>query len=221
MGRIFLFQTMRILSFTYNPFQENTYLLVDEQNNAILIDPGFYSSSEQQSFIHFIEKEKIELKKLWLTHAHLDHVMGNAMVNRVYMLKPYLHPDELEILINAPQVGQIYGVPVEASPEPEGFLNEGKIMFGDCDIQIILAPGHSPGSICFYIPKIKSLIGGDVLFNGSIGRTDLPGGDYETLITSIKTKLFALPDDTIVYSGHGPSTTIGRERLSNPFVGEG
>ena len=154
------------------------------------------------------------------THAHIDHVLGNNFVFKTYNLKPVLHRNEIRILEAAPAIGAEWGVAVYPSPAPEKFLNEGDIVsFGNSRLKILFAPGHSPGSICLYSEEQSFMISGDVLFRESIGRTDLPGGDHETLLQSIRQKLFSLPDETTVYSGHGPETTIGHEKKYNPFVG--
>ena len=153
------------------------------------------------------------------THCHLDHVFGNKWVHETYGLEPHLHPNEEAMLALAPVSGERWGLPFQNYTGPLHFLNDGDSLFlGDTEIQVILAPGHSPGSICFYIHSQGDLMGGDVLFRGSIGRTDLPGGDSETLLHSIREKLWVLPDETIVYSGHGIKTTIGYEKRNNPFL---
>jgi len=210
---------MHVKAFTFNSFQENTYILFDETKQCIIIDPGCNNVAEKNILSAYIEKEKLHPVKLINTHCHIDHVLGNKYVAEKYSLGLECHQNELEILHSAVKVGQMYGVEVEASPEPVKFLTENeKIIFGNTSLDIFFTPGHSPGSISFYNKKAKILISGDVLFYGSIGRTDLPGGDYETLIESITSKLMSLDDDIAVYSGHGNSTTIGYERLNNPFL---
>jgi len=210
---------LKIKTFTFNPYQENTYLLYNEFGNAIIIDPGMYGDQEELELLAFIESNNLKPKFLLNTHCHIDHVLGNSFVNEKFGLLPQFHEGELPILIAvqnyAPQMGFRY----EISPIGETFLNEGdSISLDNDELKIILAPGHSPAHVCFHSFAQKFLIGGDVLFRNSIGRTDLPGGNHQQLLDSIKEKLYSLPDDTIVYPGHGPSTTIGFEKNSNPFI---
>lgn len=208
-----------VKTFTFNPFQENTYLLYNEHRHCLIIDPGPYFPKEQEEFFGFIETEKLLPKALLNTHCHLDHIFGNKAVHEKFGLPLQIHPLELAVLEYAPQAGKLYGVPFRNYNGPHHLLQEGdSIVLGEDRLEVFLTPGHSPGSLCFYFEKQKFLIGGDLLFRESIGRSDLPGGDYDTLINSIKTKLWTLPKETIVYSGHGPSTTIGHEKLHNPFL---
>ena len=213
---------LKIKVFTFSPIQENTYVVYNEKNECIIIDPGCYSTKEQQELKTFIDKSELLPKWLVNTHCHLDHVFGNKFIAEAYHLTLHLHPKEELVLQFAPTSGLMYEMPFDNYQGEFIFLNEGDtITLGEDELEIIHVPGHSPGSICFYCKAQKFIIGGDVLFNGSIGRTDLPMGDHQTLIKGIKQKLFALPDDIIVYSGHGRDTTIGNEKKSNPFVGEG
>jgi Zn-dependent hydrolases, including glyoxylases len=213
---------LKIKVFTFSPIQENTYVLYNEKNECLIIDPGCYFPEEQQELKSFIDKSGLSPKWLVNTHCHLDHVFGNKFIAETYNLALHLHPKEEVVLQFAPTSGLMYDMPFDNYTGEFIFLNEGdKINLGDDELEIIHAPGHSPGSICFYCKAQKFIIGGDVLFNGSIGRTDLPLGDHQTLLNSIKQKLFVLPDDVIVYNGHGPETTIGNEKRSNPFVGKG
>jgi hydroxyacylglutathione hydrolase len=211
---------LKIKVFTFSPIQENTYVVYNEKNECLIIDPGCYFPGEQQELQAFIEKNGLIPKKLLNTHCHLDHVFGNKFIAEKYDLTLHMHPKEEVVLQFAPTSGLMYDMPFDNYQGEFIFLHEGDtIKLGEDELEIIHVPGHSPGSICFYC-KAQNFIGGDVLFNGSIGRTDLPMGDHQTLITGIKQKLFPLPDDVIVYSGHGPETTIGSEKKSNPFVGE-
>jgi glyoxylase-like metal-dependent hydrolase (beta-lactamase superfamily II) len=213
---------LKIKVFTFSPIQENTYVLYNEKSECLIIDPGCYFPEEQQELKAFIDKSDLLPKWLVNTHCHLDHVFGNKFVAETYNLTLHLHPKEEIVFQFAPTSGLMYDMPFDNYQGEFIFLNEGdKITLGKDELEIIHAPGHSPGSICFYCEDQKFIMGGDVLFNGSIGRTDLPMGDHQTLLNSIKQKLFVLPDDVIVYSGHGPETTIGNEKKSNPFVGEG
>lgn len=209
---------MTIKSFAFNPFQENTYIVFDETKECVIIDPGCYTEQERQILVHFIEANNLKPVRLLNTHCHLDHICGNHFVATKYHLKLEAHKAELPILAHAPKAAKMYGFPMENSPEIEVFIDENdSIKFGKSTFEILLTPGHSPGSICFYSKKNEVVIAGDVLFRQGIGRTDLPLGNYEDLINSITEKLFTLPKKTIVYSGHGPSTSIGYELVNNPF----
>ncbi|MFN4233760.1 MAG: MBL fold metallo-hydrolase [Bacteroidia bacterium] len=210
---------IQIQAFTFNPFQENTYVLWDETRECVIIDPGCSNSYEQDELSGFILSQQLKPVKLINTHCHIDHVMGNRFIAEKFNLELYIHKDDLFLLHNVENIGKLYGVPVVSSPEPAYFLDESqRLTFGNSSLQIFHTPGHSPGSISFFDKEGKMLIVGDVLFNGSIGRTDLPGGNYETLINSIVTKLLPLGDEVKVYSGHGPVTSIGKEKLTNPFL---
>ena len=212
---------MQVYSFTFNPFQENTYVLWDDSLECVIVDPGCYQPNEQLALQKFINDKKLKPVLLLQTHAHLDHVFGTAFVNRTWQLKPLLHAKEAVVYETAEKVGLNYGVPMEKLPMASFELEEGKtISFGKTKLEILFTPGHAPGSVCFYHSPTKTIIAGDVLFYGSIGRTDLPGGHHQTLIDSIHNELMKLPDETEVYSGHGPKTTIGHERKYNPFLND-
>ena len=208
-----------IESMTFNAFQENSYVVYNDHMEAIIFDPGCSNASEQSILSSFIERTKLNVVKLVNTHCHIDHVLGNKYVSEKYDVKLEAHENEKSVLESGVMISSMYGIHYDKSPEIHSFLNEGdEFYLGSEPFLLLLCPGHSPGSLCFYHAESKILIGGDVLFQNSIGRTDLPGGDYNTLINVIKEKLFKLPDDTIVYSGHGPSTTIGFEKKTNPFL---
>ncbi len=210
---------LKIKTFTFNPFQENTYLLYNEQNEAILIDPGCYEEYEKQELSQFLEDNNIEIKLLLNTHCHVDHVLGNNFIEQKYGLVTRMHELELPVFRAVATYASNYGFVYQAASESTDYLLDfEQINFGDDTLEVLFCPGHSPGSVCFYNAKQNFLIAGDVLFNRSIGRTDLPGGDYATLIRSIKNRLMNLPSETLVYSGHGPSTTIGNEKQYNPFI---
>lgn len=210
---------IKVKSFTFSPIRENTYLLSNEQGKAIIIDTGCYFSAEQETLKNYIKDTGLTPERLLNTHCHLDHVFGNLWVYQTWGLELWLHPDEEKMLQLAPLSGEKWGLPFENYQGPLHFLAEGDtIQLGEDALKVLLTPGHSPGSICFYCEKQGFVIGGDVLFRESIGRTDLPGGDYETLLQSIREKLFVLPDETTVYSGHGMPTTIGYEKRNNPFL---
>ncbi|MNK65617.1 putative metallo-hydrolase [compost metagenome] len=210
---------LTIKTFTFNPYQENTYLLYNESGNAIIIDPGMYGEQDQQELLAFIANNNLKPTLLLNTHCHIDHVLGNSFVHENFGLLPQFHEGEVPILVAVQNYAPQMGIRYDISPIGETFLNEDDTIYLNNDeLKVILAPGHSPAHICFYSANQKFLIGGDVLFRNSIGRTDLPGGNHQQLLDSIKTKLYTLPDDTIVYPGHGPSTTIGFEKNSNPFI---
>ena len=206
-------------SFTFSPIQENTYVLTNERGECCIIDPGCYFPEEREELKTGIEKTGCTPVLLLNTHCHLDHVFGNKFVHDTWGLSLHLHPLEKPVLDFAPQSGKMWQLPFDNYEGPLVYFKEGEnIKWGDDELEIRFAPGHSPGSVGFYYEAGGFIIGGDVLFNRSIGRTDLPGGDYETLIHSIQTQFFTLPDETKVYSGHGPVTTIGFEKQNNPFV---
>ena len=208
-----------VKTFVCNPYQENTYLLYDDTLECVIIDPGMYTGEEQNEILRFIAENKLKPVLLLNTHCHIDHVLGNKFVFDTYGLLPQFHEGETYVLnavvAYAPQMGIRY----EVSPLPEVFLpTTGTITFGKSELELIFAPGHSPAHLCFYSNADGFLIGGDVLFYNSIGRTDLPGGNHAQLIKNIREKLFILPDNVKVYPGHGQATTIGFEKQTNPFL---
>ena len=211
---------IKIQSFAFNGFQENTYVLFDESKKCIIIDPGCYEQNEKLELVRFIVDNELEPVKLINTHCHIDHVLGNRFVAEKWSLDLEMHELDLPTLRSVKDYCQLYGFHnYEESPEPSTFLKEGdKIHFGNSSLDVLFAPGHAPGHIVLYSKEQHFVIGGDVLFQMSIGRTDLPGGDYDTLISSIKDKLLPLDEQTKVYCGHGPSTTIGFEKANNPFL---
>lgn len=205
--------------FTFNDFQENTYVLSDETKQCIIIDPGCYSAEEQNTLANYIKNNNLIPVKLLNTHCHIDHVLGNNFVASTFKIGLEIHANDMETLNSIATYGHLYGFNCEPSPNPVAFLKDGdKVKFGNSKLEIRYVPGHSAGHIVLVSAEEKFVICGDVLFRGSIGRTDLPGGDYNTLVNSIKTKLLTLADNFKVYSGHGPSTTIGFERENNPFL---
>ena len=205
--------------FTYNPFQENTYVLHDETRECIIIDPGCYEQHEKENLVNYIETENLKPVKLLNTHCHIDHILANNFIAGKYDLKLEINKIELPLLQSTEEYGKMWGINVEPSPMPEVFLDEGDIIsFGNSELEILFTPGHSPGHLIFYHKDENFAISGDVLFLQSIGRTDLPGGDYDTLISSIKEKVFPLGDKMKIYPGHGPETTVGYERQHNSFL---
>ncbi len=211
---------IEVKTFTFNAFQENTYLLIDATTKAcIIIDPGNSNTSEDNTLLSYISDQGLTPVRLINTHCHIDHILGNHLVADRFGLPLEAHEGEVPVLGMGVHVSKTYGIPYTQSPAIASYLKEGtSFTFGEQEVHLLYTPGHSPASLCLSIPSQKILIGGDVLFNGSIGRTDLPGGNFDTLIHSIKTKLWPLDDDTIVYSGHGPTTTIGHEKATNPFL---
>ncbi len=212
---------MTVASFTLNPFAENTYVLIDEATrHCAIVDPGCYTADEQQKLRDFVEQEGLKVVLLLNTHAHIDHVLGNQFVLNTWPGTPFwLHPLDLPTLRAVPTYAGPYGFPAYAPAEPTGELAAGQaVTFGNTELEVRFTPGHAPGHVIFYHQPTAAVIGGDVLFRGSVGRSDLPGGDHDTLIRSIETELLTLPDATTVHPGHGPTTTIGAERRSNPFL---
>jgi hydroxyacylglutathione hydrolase len=212
---------MTIHSFCFGPFSENTYVVYDESRECLIIDPGCSRPDEEKELQDFIESNFLKPVRLIQTHAHIDHILGNLFVYKTYHLLPEMHPFELDNFNMGEMVSKMYGIPYTAGPGPKNFLREsGELSFGHSKLEILFTPGHSAGSLSFYSKDDHAILSGDVLFQGSIGRTDLPGGNFETLASSIKTRLYTLPENTIVYSGHGEPTTIGEEKYTNPFVRE-
>ncbi len=212
---------MEVAIFTFNPFQENTYILYDETGECVILDPGCSTTSEEHELSSFIESKGLKPVRLINTHCHIDHILGNKFISKQYNLGLEIHEGERSVLESGVMVGNMYGIPYEKSPEASKFIKEGEIIqFGNTELESIFTPGHSPASLSFFNKKQKILIAGDVLFRESIGRTDLPGGNYETLLLSIKNNVLTLGDDVMVFPGHGPSTTIGHERVNNPFLRE-
>jgi len=211
---------MNIKSFTFNPFQENTYIVYDETKECLIIDPGCYTDAERKELKSFIEEKELTPVKLINTHCHIDHVLGNKFASEHWDLELYMHKEDLPVLEKVGEIGKMYGLEdYEGSPYPKHFLAQGDTLtFGESSFEILFTPGHAPGHICLYSKENNLLIAGDVIFQRSIGRTDLPGGDHSTLINSIITQLFPLPNETQVFCGHGPSTNLGYEKENNPFL---
>lgn len=210
---------LQVQAFTFNPMQENTYIIYNAEKEACIIDPGCYFASEEKELMDFVRSNALKPLYLLNTHCHLDHIFGNRFIHKTFGLPLHLHRLEKQVLDLGPVSGQMWGFPFENYDGELIYFEEGDLIrLGEEVLHIFFTPGHSPGHVCFYSKEHKFLIGGDVLFNGSIGRTDLPGGNFDTLEQSIKTKLYTLPGDVIVHPGHGESTTIEDERTSNPFV---
>jgi glyoxylase-like metal-dependent hydrolase (beta-lactamase superfamily II) len=210
---------LTVRAFTFNPFSENTYLITNEKGSCWIVDPGMYDTPEITGFINLLTKEGLTPRSIINTHAHIDHIFGvQALVDR-YSLPFGVHPLEKPVLNYASASATMYGLRPVTVPPPDLWFDENTPLDLEGDeLRLLFTPGHSPGSVCFYYPEGSWLIGGDVLFAGSIGRSDLPGGNHDTLLRSIRTQLLPLPDNTTIYSGHGPATTIGDERYTNPFL---
>lgn len=210
---------LTIKLFTFNPVQENTYVIYNEKGECCIIDPGCYFPNERNELKNFISNERLLPKYLLNTHCHLDHVFGNKFVHEQYKLTLHFHKNEQLVFDNAPASGLMFGLPFEQYQGEVIYIGEqDTILLGDDRLEILFTPGHSPGSISFYCPDQNFVIAGDVLFQMGVGRTDIPGGNFETLENSIRTKLFSLPDRVIVHPGHGPATTVGFEKENNPFL---
>ncbi|MDZ4748208.1 MAG: MBL fold metallo-hydrolase [Saprospiraceae bacterium] len=204
---------------TFNPFQENTYIIIAPSGECIIIDPGCFDHAEQKELQAFIQENDLKPVRLINTHCHIDHILGNAFVAKTWNLGLEIHKGEIPVLAAGVSVATMYGVPYDVSPEPNSFLTEGdEVVLDGISIKVLFTPGHSPASICLYNEADGWVIGGDVLFYESIGRTDLPGGDHQTLLKSIREKLFVLPNETVVYPGHGQETKVGYEKMFNPFM---
>ncbi len=208
-----------IEKFVFNAFQENTFLLYDETKECIIIDPGCYEEHEKNHLQDFISSNGLKPVKQIYTHCHVDHILGNNFIIETYGLKPEIHEAGLQFLLRGHEQGRIYGFQMEENATTDLFIKEGDIVkFGNSELKVVYTPGHADGSICFINDDQKFVITGDVLFRDSIGRTDFPTGDFDVLMQSIHEKLFTLEDDFTVYCGHGPETSIGYEKVNNPFI---
>lgn len=209
---------LQVQSFVFNPLQENTFVLYDETKECIIVDPGCADDAENAQLKSFIDSHKLRVKLLLNTHCHIDHVLGNRFVKETFKVNLLIHREEEAVLKAAEVYAPSYGFYNYQHQPASGFLEEGDyVMVGNQSFLVLFVPGHSPGHVAFYSETNRTLIGGDVLFYNSIGRTDLPGGNHELLLNSIQTKIFTLPDNVKVYPGHGPETTVGFEKKTNPF----
>ena len=211
---------LNVKKFTFNPFSENTYVVTDEFKNAVIIDPGCYYKAEQNELDSYVWKNNLKLKSILHTHSHLDHMFGTAYLADKYNLDLWICKEDLVTYQSYEKVCEVYGVPITFSPNPTPKFFDLKqlIQIDGIKFEILFVPGHSPGHVAFYNKENNLLINGDCLFENSIGRTDLPGGNHQQLIDSIKNEIFILPDETLVYCGHGNETTIKAEKSSNPFL---
>lgn len=210
---------LKVYTLTFNPFSENTYLLADESGQCAIIDPGCSNERERRQLDETIQAHALKPVLLLNTHCHIDHFPGNKHVCDTYGLLPQFHELEYEVMLRALDYRDFFGFHCEPSPKPEVYLKEGDIVeLGSYRLHVLFTPGHSPGSISFYDKESGLLFGGDVLFYGSVGRYDIPGADGNVLFQTLTEKLMILPDNVRVYAGHGPATTIGHERATNPFL---
>lgn len=209
---------LQIHTFTFNPFQENTYVVSDETRECVIIDPGCHNYEERKILKDFIDNQNFKVTHLLNTHAHIDHVLGNEFVKRNFGVKLYLHKNDIPLLQNAAGRAEYFGFPAYEGSEVDVFLEEGDVItFGHSTLDVLFVPGHAPGHVAFVNTEQKICLSGDVLFRGSVGRTDLPLCNFDDLMNSIRTKLYTLEDDTVVYPGHGGPTKIGIEKRTNPY----
>ncbi len=211
---------LKLEKFVFNPFSENTYIIWDDvTKESAIIDPGCYEDYEKEELKTFVTENRLSVKFLINTHCHIDHVLGCAFVLKEYKPQFYIPEKDIELLAGASTQGAVFGISIDQIPKAEKFIDEDLVLkLGEIEIKFLFTPGHTPGEYSLFFEKEKICISGDVLFQNSIGRTDLWGGDFSTLINSIKTKLLTLPNDTTVYPGHGGETTIGEEKIHNPFL---
>ena len=209
-----------VQAFEFSAFSENTYVIADDATGeAVVIDPGCYDQVEKEALARFIDERNLTVKYLLLTHAHLDHVFGVAYVKRKYGVKAYLHELDMPVFNDVPTRCQMFGLRGYDPATIDEFLNEGdQFRFGNTTLDVIFVPGHAPGHVAFVNHADRYVVGGDVLFRNSIGRTDLPLGNHDQLLNSIQTQFYTLPDDYVVYPGHMDPTTIGHEKRTNPYV---
>lgn len=210
-----------VKTFVCNPFQENTYILYDESGECVIVDAGLYGAKEQEDIDNFISANSLKPVKLINTHGHIDHIAGIDYLSKRYGVELYIHADEIDNINRSAAMGAAFGFNIEKPACKVNFIAEGDdVTFGKSTLKVIGLPGHTKGGVGFYCESQKIIMVGDTLFKGSIGRTDLPGGDYETIIRSIIKTLLPLGDEVRYYSGHGESSTLGQERRYNPFVNE-
>jgi glyoxylase-like metal-dependent hydrolase (beta-lactamase superfamily II) len=210
---------MRIAQFTFNPFSENTYVIADSRGEAIIIDPGMLDGDEDSILFEYIAEEQLTPRLILNTHCHLDHILGNAAAAHKYGIDMWCHEKEIAVIERAASTSLMFGIPYRASVMPARTIEEGELItIGEINLSTLFVPGHAPGHLAFVCEAERVVFSGDVLFQGSVGRVDLPGCNAADLVQSIQQKMYALADDFVVYSGHGPSTTIGNEKENNFFV---
>lgn len=210
---------IQVERFTFNSFQVNTYVLYDETNEAVIVDAACYEPFEKKGLDDFIHDARLKIVRNINTHSHIDHILGNQHIFEKYGIRPEYHQAGLPFLIEAKGIAINFGFTINELPEASAYFNEGDVIrFGNSSLEVLYTPGHADGSVCFYSSADCFVITGDVLFKDTVGRTDLPSGDFDKLMDSIRTRLFTLPEDTVVYPGHGPETSIGYEMANNPFI---
>jgi len=210
---------IKIKKFVFNTFQVNSYLLYDETGDCVIIDAACYEDFEKEELSEYIKKHGLKLGRNLDTHCHIDHILGNHFIAETYGIKPEYHESSIPFIEAADEIARSFGFKVEKMPAPARFLKDNeKISFGSSGLEVFYTPGHADGSVCFYCNEQGFVITGDVLFRDTIGRTDLASGNLDLLMKSIHERLFTLPDDTIIYPGHGPESTIGYEKQNNPFI---
>jgi len=210
---------IKITRFVFNTFQVNTYLLYDESGECVVIDAACYDPQEKDELKEFIRANHLSLVRNLNTHCHVDHVLGNGFIAATYGICPEYHKNSEPFIYTTQEIGASFGYTIDQIPAPKRFLEDNEIvLWGHSALKVFFTPGHAEGSVCFYSEAQGFVITGDVLFKDTIGRTDLPSGDFDQLMRSIKTRLLTLPGDTIVYPGHGPETSIGYEMANNPFI---
>lgn len=210
---------MNIKTFVFNPFYENTYVIASSKGNCIIFDPGCYETYEYEELVNYIKAENLNVESIINTHCHIDHVLGNHHLKEKFEVLLKIPLNEKEIFDAVPAYAPQWGITNYQQAEIDEYLSEGNVIsLDEVEMKAIEVPGHSPGHLMFYCADESFVVGGDVLFRESIGRTDLPGGNHDELLTNIQSKVYTLPDEVIVYPGHGPSTTIGHEKRNNPFV---
>jgi len=209
---------IRTERFIFNSFQVNTYLLFDETRECVIIDPANHGDQENSALNTAISEHKLTPLMIINTHCHIDHVQGISFLKKQFGIPLLAHREEARILEKAPVMGELFGLRIDTLPEIDRFIAHNEsITFGNSSLTALHVPGHSPGSLAFYAEQDAFAVTGDALFAAGIGRTDLPGGDYDSLIESIKKQLFSLPPETTIWPGHGGSSTIGFETENNPF----
>ncbi len=210
---------IHIKTFTFNDFGVNTYILSDETSECIIIDPACNNKREEETLQAYISQNNLKPISFANTHCHVDHIAGNHFTKQSFSINLITHPMSIHLMKAATEYAGVFGFSMDKVIMPDEYVNQDDVIrFGNSELKVLYAPGHAEGSICFYSNADNFVITGDVLFDGSIGRTDLPSGDYDTLISSIQNQLMVLPDDCTVYPGHGGSTTIGKEKRTNPFL---
>jgi hydroxyacylglutathione hydrolase len=210
---------INIQKFVFNLFQVNSFILHDGSGECVLVDTACYEDKEKEEVKQFIRKNSLRLVRNLNTHCHVDHILGNAFISSTYGINPEYHEASVPFFMAAPEIAASFGYQLDPPPPPARYLaDHEKIRFGTSELEVLYTPGHADGSVCFYNNQQGFVITGDVLFRDTIGRTDLPTGNFDLLMKSIREKLFTLPDETRVYAGHGPETTIGYEKQNNPFI---